>query len=307
MIDTFRVKDALSPSTSELEAWDRRITTKANGQIGEQYTLNVNVTPDEVSVRCTYFPHDYKSNPMLTIEASLPKLVYGNNYTMIDDLQAAALRANEILATIKGLPAVDILRGELLRMDPCYNHQVGSLVPDYVNAIGHLEYPHRRTKHHRNEGAEFRSKHTTTKFYDKYRETGDVGAFGILRQETTILKGRNIAKRMGIPHPKLGDVTREWVIQTLQEDLANLQLTAGPIPTRDTALEALCLAYGPDAGIYYWGLLQARITSSKPQLRQATRTHPRTLDRRLRKIAEAGIAPTLTESSEPLPSLKIDL
>ncbi len=296
---------ALSPS--QLEAWDRRITTKATGQISEQHTLNVKVAPDEVPVRCTYFPHDYKSNPMLTIEACLPKPAFGNDYTIIHDLQAAALRANEILATIKGLPALDILQGQLLRSDPCYNHQVGSLVPDYVNAIGHLEYPHRRIKHHRSEGAEFRSKHTTTKFYNKYRETGDPAAQGILRQEITMLKGKLIAQRMGLTHPKLADVTPEWLAWILLEDLVRLQLIKRTIHTRDTALEALCIAHCPDAGICLWGLLQARYNTSTRQLRSSTRLHPSSLGRRLGKIAEAGIALTLTNSGEPLPPLRIDL
>ena len=68
------------------------------------------------------------------------------------------------------------------------------MVNDYIEAMGNLEYPHRRTKHHRFEGVEYRAKHKTTKFYNKEHESGFVEAKGILRQETTLMKGKDIQK-----------------------------------------------------------------------------------------------------------------
>ena len=91
-------------------------------------------------------------------------------------------------------PKLDIAEGILIRLDMCYNHQVGDAVDDYIKAIGNLEYPHRRTKYHRNEGAEFRAKHKTTKFYNKERESGFAEAHGILRQEITLINGKDIQK-----------------------------------------------------------------------------------------------------------------
>ena len=75
-----------------------------------------------------------------------------------------------MLDGIPHCPKLDLGEGILIRLDMCYNHQVGDAVEDYIKAIGNLDYPHRRTKHHRYEGVEFRAKHKTTKFYNKERE-----------------------------------------------------------------------------------------------------------------------------------------
>ena len=307
MIDTIRVKFPVAPTPTQLEAWEKHTRTKPTGQIFKKYTHNTALTPDRISVRCTYLPLDYTGNPLLTIELSLPKALYGNNFTMIADLTQATARANELLRTIAALPPLDINDGVLIRIDPCYNHQVGPLVADYINALGQLDYPHRRTKHHRDEGAEFRSKHVTTKFYDKERETRDHNAAGILRQETTYLTGKRVAAILGNKAPTLRDVTPAYIATLLTVDLASLRLFGRSIADRDTALATLCEEYGSEAGIYYWGLLESKSRSSKAQLRTHTNLHPRSLDRRLRKIADAGLAPTLTDRSQPLPPLVIDL
>jgi hypothetical protein len=307
MIDTVRVKYAMTPSASQLALWDRTVRETAEGKKYERYTCNRKLTLAEISVRCTYFPMDYQGDPLTTIELSLPKAVFGNNYSLIDDLDTAIVFANALLRMDKRLPQVDIGEGVLLRLDPCYNHQVGSLVPDYINAIGQLDYPHRRTKHHRNEGAEFRSKHVTTKFYDKQRESRDKHAAGILRQETTILDPKKLEHILGMKDPTLRDVTLEQIASILTLDLAYLRLLGRSIADRDTALAVLSENYGHLAGVYYFGLLQAKLIKSKRRLATETSLHPRTLDRRIKAITDAGIAPTLTETSEPLPPLEIKL
>jgi hypothetical protein len=307
MIDTVRVKYAMTPSPSQLALWDRTVRETAEGKKYERYTCTRKLTLAEISIRCTYFPTDYQGDPLTTIELSLPKAVFGNNYSMIDDLDTAIVFANALLRMDERLPQVDIGEGVLLRLDPCYNHQVGPLVPDYINAIGQLDYPHRRTKHHRNEGAEFRSKHVTTKFYDKQRETRDKHAEGILRQETTILDPKKLEDLLGMKDPTLRDATFQQLAMILTLDLAYLRLLGRSIADRDTALAVLCEKYGPDAGLHYFGLLQAKLVNSKPRLATQTTLHHRTLDRRIKAITDAGIAPTLTETSEPLPPLQINL
>jgi len=307
MIDTVRAKSPCPPTPDQLQSWERQTRTKPTGETSYKYILNLRLSEHAVSVRCTHYPFDYDGDPMTTVELSLPKVVYGNNYTMLRNLDEAIEKTNALLRTILALPPIDIADAVLIRIDPCYNHQVGPLVPDYINAIAALEYPHRRTKHHRDEGAEFRSKKTTTKFYDKARESLNPAAYGILRQETSYLSSKRIAKLLGMKKPTLKDVTTLWIADTLTADLENLRLDNRIIADRDTALSLLCQQHGPDAGIYYWGLLIAKVDTSKTQLRSRTSLHPRTLDRRLKAIADAGIAPTLTTTNEPLPPLRIQL
>jgi hypothetical protein len=307
MIDTIRVKSPCAPTPAQLEWWECHTRTKPTGEVSHKYILNRKLTDDDISVRCTHFPFDYDGNPMTTVELSLPKVVFGDNFTMLRDLDEAIQRTQVLLSAIRELPPINLDEAVLIRVDPCYNHHVGQLVPDYINAIGRLNYPHRRTKYHQDEGAEFRSKKTTTKFYDKMRETGRQEAYGILRQETSYLSSKRIAKLLGKNKPTLRDLTPEWIAANLNADLENLRLDNRIIADRDTALRYLCQQYGSDAGIYYWALLIARFDTSKRQLRSQTALHPRKLDRRLKAIADAGIAPTLATTTEPLPPLTIEL
>ena len=260
-----------------------------------------------VTVRATYYPLNYRGDPMVTVELSLPKALYGNNFTMIADLALAIDAANNCLARCPALPALDIAEGVLIRIDPCYNHLVGHLVPEYINAIGTLDYPHRRTKLHRNEGAEFRAKHATTKFYDKLRESHHPDASGILRHESTFLSPKRIVKLLATDKPTLRDVTPEWAAMILTIDLELLRLRNRTIATADTALATLCERYGPNAGAMYWALLMNQPGTTRAAIANKATLHPRSLDGRLKAIVDSGIAPTLTESTEPLPPLEIRL
>jgi hypothetical protein len=308
MIDTIRVKLPISPSPTQLnKGWDKQIKLNANHTNWEKYTYNPTFSDVELTIRCTHFHLDYSGHPMTTLELSLPKAVFGNNYTMVQDIENAISCVNKMLSSDPFIPTLDIGEGILLRFDPCYNHKVGELVPYYINAIANLDYPHRRTKHHRNEGAEFRSKHTTTKFYDKQRETRNPNAFGILRQETTFLTSKRISSIFGKKHPTLRDITPELISSILISDLSHLKLNGNSIADRDTALSTLTNKYGPLGGMYYWGILQAKLQKSKQSISCENKMHPRTIDRRIKAIADAGIAPTLTDYSEPLPPLEIKL
>lgn len=307
MLDTIRVKYKTSPSEEQLSHWQRRTRTTKMGIEMENFIYNPTITKDEVSVRYTYFPMGYNQEPMLTMEVSLPKLIHGNNHQMIGSIDGTIKMANIILDLVPHAPKLDLAEGVLIRIDYCYNHQVGDMVDDYIHAIGYLDYPHRRTKYHRHEGAEFKSKHKTTKFYNKERESGLPDAAGILRQELTILRGSNVAKQLAVKRPTLLNVNKEIARFQLLADLDRLKLLNNSIANQDTALKTLCAEYGTEAGIYYFGLLTSRLQKSKKQISSDSDMHPRSLDRRLRKIVESKIALTLTDRSEPLPPLKIDL
>ena len=119
------------------------------------------------------------------------------------------------------------------------------------------------------------------------------------------MEGKDIQKFLRKKHPTLLDVNYDQVAEYLKDDLAKLGLLENSIATRSTALKMLCEAHGDNAGIYYFGLLVSKMDKSRKQLKQDIATHPRSLDRKLRKIIETGIPLTLTESEEPLPPLVI--
>lgn len=304
MIDTIRVKFPINPTEEQLKKWTHRKTTTETGT-SERFIYNPAI--NETKLRFTYLPHDYTGNPLLSLEMSLPKLIFGNNFQTIYSIDGAIKKANTLLDGIPNIPKLDLAEGVLMRLDMCFNHQAGDAVEDYIKAMGNLDYPHRRTKHHRSEGVEYRAKHKTTKFYNKERESGYSEARGILRQETTLMHGKDIQKLTGKNYPTLLDVTKEKIIQTLRDDLEKLGLLGNAILTRDTALKRLCEEHGDDAGIYYFGLLMAKLNKTRKEIKRQTDTHPRSLDRRLRKIVQTGIPLTVTDREEPLPPLVIDL
>jgi hypothetical protein len=78
------------------------------------------------------------------------------------------------------------------------------------------------------------------------------------------------------------------------------------IGTVNTLPLRLCQEYGEYAGLYHLGLLMLQEEMNKKYLSSVIGVHPRTLDRRIKNIVDAGIPPTITNSKEPLPPLAID-
>lgn len=305
MIDTIKIKYHIRPFASQLQTWTVR-SVKTN--TGQRFSLTYNPKSEkQVLPRYTYYPMGYDGTPILILEFSLPKLIFGNNFQEITNVENAMIKANTILENVPFAPEVNIADGVLIRLDCCHNHQVGDAVDDFINAIGNLEYPHRRTKYHRGEGVEFRAKHKTTKFYNKERESGFVEAHGILRHETTMLDPKDIQKLCKCPAPTLLDLSNQRIADVLKDDLSKLGLLNNSIADRNTALQALCSEYGDNAGIYYYGLLVSKLDKTKKQIVQKSKMHPRSLDRKLQKIKQAGIPLSLTDQNEPLPPLTIDL
>ncbi len=305
MLDTVRVKFPIYPTDEQLKNWTLRITKSPTG---ERNAYIYNPIVGETALRFTYFPADYNGKPMLTLEASLPKLVLDNNYQMLGSIEGTIKIVNMMLSDVPHIPKLDIAEGILIRLDICYNHQVGDAVDDYIKALCNLDYPHRRTKGHRHEGVEYRAKHKTTKFYNKEHESGFIEARGILRQEITMLNPKDIQKFLHKPKPTLLDVSYEQIADELRSDLTKLGLLNNSIADQNTALKKLCAEHGEFAGFYYHSLLINKMNKSKKRIARESKMHPRSLDRKLRKIVlDTGIPLTLTDRKEPLPPLSIDL
>ena len=304
MLDTIRVKYPIVPKAEQLEYWTQKISVSPTG-VSQKYIYNYKL--DEAFLKYTYIPTDYTGKPLLSLELSLPKLLFDNNYRMISSIDGTIKIGNLLLRDIPHAPNLDLAEGILIRLDMCYNHQVGDKVDDYLKAMGHLDFPHRRTKVHRQEGVEFRAKHKTLKFYNKERESRFPEAAGILRQELTLMHPKDIQKMLGTKTSRLTDITKEFVKEHLENELTRLHLLGNSIHTRDTAPQELSAAYGELAGMYYFGYLMMKLNNSKKEIVAKTDTHPRSIDRKLRKIVDAAVPLTLTEREEPLPPLEINL
>ena len=300
MLDTIRVKYPIYPTDDQLKHWKLR-TTRIRTGIRQVYIYNPIV--GETTLRFTYYPTDYSGKPMMTLEMSLPKMIFDNNYHMLGSIDETIKIVNMQLEGVPYIPKLDLAEGILIRLDMCYNHQVGEAVDDYIKALGNLDYPHRRTKYHRYEGVEYRAKHKTTKFYNKEHESGFIEAHGILRQEITLMHGKDIQQLLGKPRPTLLDVSYEQVAEELKSELSKLGLLDNSIANQDTAMDILCKEHGELAGFYYWALLKNKTGKSRKRITNESKMHPRSIDRKLRKIVDAGVPLTLTDREEPLPPL----
>ena len=110
MLDTIRVKFPIYPTDEQLKGWTTRITRT---QKGERKVFIYNPIVDETTLRFTYFPADYSGNPMLTLECSLPKFIFDNNYQMLGSIDGAIKIANMALESVPHVPILGFSRRDI--------------------------------------------------------------------------------------------------------------------------------------------------------------------------------------------------
>jgi hypothetical protein len=308
MIDTIKVKYPILLNPQQLDGWLPDHDFNSTGGINEKWIYNPRLSAagsrKGTVVRCTYRPFDLTGNkPILTIEFSLPTLLFGNNVRMVMSISAALELANQILASDPRIPPIRLEDGILLRLDCCVNYFVENRVQDYLRAISKLEYPRRRTHSYKGEGVRFECKSICTSFYDKERECKGLMGEGTLRHESRFRKNSGIEAVSGKKKTHMGDITEEMVYRALQKDLERLKLAGNVIGTVDEARKALVAKHGALAGVYYYGLLMSVGDELQTDLAKELNMHHRTLTRQLMKVVDAGLAPTWVEGEEPLPPL----
>jgi len=309
VIDTVSLRFHDEPTETQLEEWDTHHYSKSNGETQKKYILRVPIDGG-VILRAIYYPRNPGFlAPMLKITFSVPKVLFGNNVDMLSDmeqLKAVIQIVNMSIALCEGMPTVDFWEGVLGRIDLCYNHQVGELVPDYIRSFSCLSYPHRKTRPYLNEGVQYKSQVVTTKFYDKLNQCRLPIAQGILRQETTLRKPYNIERRMGVSNPQLRDVKKEWIVEMLTNDLDKLRLNNHITCNRECAQEILVEEYGSNTGTRLLGYWIARQNMTKEQM-IASGTNLRTIQRNEKMITDAGVSLAMTDATVPLPPLRIEV
>jgi hypothetical protein len=293
------------------EGWD--MSTHTSGKTGEIKTKYMrNADP----FKGTYYPIGYgpQAKPLLTLEFSLPKVLYGVNWPMLVDVKLAVAKADEMLAADAGWPDLpSIGEAEIVRLDVCYNHSVGEHLHAYLQALSRLEYRARQTVPFLGTGVEYRCLSGKTKFYDKRAETIAMhhnqpdhwAPPGTLRQETTLRHPRDVAQALRLSRPvKLNDLQPEAALDVMWRDLRHLGIVGCQFATADLALKTLCDAYNDIKGLRLYGALHASQERQKNLVAHETGTLRHSITRLLREIRTAGIAPAIVEG-EPLPPLEI--
>jgi hypothetical protein len=173
---------------------------------------------------------------ILRVEASLPKLLHGNNLATVCNPELSLKRLHELVSDYVSGEIPELSGMEYLRVDYCHNFQVGSALADYIHTLSTVGFlKHRRTTDGYG-GVEWWSKNgRMIRAYDKFKEIFETEkktvaeARGILRFEIQNRKKSGLLERR-LHKKKL----------TLQDVLRPEIAYCGLVET----LNAMCLGVG---------------------------------------------------------------
>jgi hypothetical protein len=307
-IDTIHLGHPISPTSGQLGDWDLYYKRPKSGHEKEYYWKHINSGKADIDV--VYYPNYYnlEFHPLLLIQVSLPKLLYGNNIAMLEQPDKAIEVLSSILRNDEAIPAIDLWKANIYQIAFCYNHQVGEHVHEYVRQLFKLNYPNRRTKpYYPTDGIHYYSRGSTLTFYDKEEESGSPSAYGILRQESLwkgkLLIGELVGKQEGAT---IKDFTPEVRKSILVSELNEVGLHGTRILGPNLASETLVEAYGIEKGTRLYGFLQQSQERDHKELIRLGHS-PSTISQNEKAIRDAGLAMSITDERRELPQLTIDL
>jgi hypothetical protein len=214
----------------------------------------------------------------LQIEASLPKLLYGNNLMAVCDSELPLTRLREFVADHVNGEIPDLAEMEFLRVDYCHNFRVGSALPDYVHTLSEVSFlKHRRTTDGYG-GVEWWTNNNSRRIraYDKHKEILEkdkkaiAEARGILRFEIQLRKtSRYLQRRQKKETLTLQDVLKPEIaycclVETLEKMCCGLRFQ-----TQDAARQILDENFSFRKSTRLLGVLRRLQTESMDDVRRA--------------------------------------
>jgi hypothetical protein len=261
------------PKPETKDCWETRTRDFYDSKLGSRFT-SVSHTLSRQEARIAI----YGDGGILTVEASLPKLLYGNNLMAVTDPAEALCRLREFVSTYVGGEIPDLHQMDYLRVDFSHNFQVGSALSDYVHTLSKVSFlKHRRTTDEHG-GVEWWSDNgRRVRVYDKYKEILEQNkkavaqARGILRFEIQLRKKSGFLQRR--QHKKkltLEDVLRpETAYGGLVETLDKMSL-ALDFQAQDGARNILDAKFAFRKSTRLLGILRRLEAGSMEDLKQVT-------------------------------------
>lgn len=185
------------PKPETKDSWETRTRDFYDSKLGSRFT-SVSHTLNRQEARIAI----YGDGGILTVEASLPKLLHGNNLLAVINPDEALRRLKDFVSTYVDGDLPELGQMDYLRVDFCHNFQVGAALPDYVHTLSKVSFlKHRRTTDEFG-GVEWWSDNgRRIRVYDKYKEILEqdkkavAEARGTLRFEIQIRKKSGFLQR----------------------------------------------------------------------------------------------------------------
>jgi len=260
------------PKEANKNAWETRTRDFFDLKLGSRLT-STSHTLSRPEARIAI----YGDGGILIVEASLPKLLHGNNLKAISDPEEALQRLGVFVGEYVEGDIPTLAEMDYLRVDYCHNFQVGTALPDYVHTLGKVRFlKHRRTTDGYG-GVEWWSDNgRRIRAYDKHKEILERDkknipeARGMLRFEIQLRKKSGfLQRRQKIKDLKLRDVLKPEVAYCcLVEILEKMCLGLG-FETQDAARKVLDERFSYGKATRLLGILRRLETETMDDLRKA--------------------------------------
>jgi hypothetical protein len=274
----------------------------ATGEVHDKFYLNAE--SDEVLPRLTW----YGGSGVMTAEVSLPKLLNGENVSLIHeaDLPAAFQKVSEFVSDATG-KAAEVGAWNLSRADYCFSWSVGDLLPLYLEAVGKLHL----SKHNRQSvdtsSVTWHSKANKLYFYDKHRESGLDIAEGVLRLEATVRNTHYLAEKwLKTERTAAALLTDANAVKMLSYFLKRLGLSQEkPIFSKVGLMAKMVSEFGVVGFEKMFGFLALYAVYGSKLASADGHYSKRTYYRRRKQLAEAGLLAWHSEPDVVLPALAV--
>ncbi len=144
MFDTVKgkfEKGPYVPREHTKDSWVTRSRDYFDSKLGSRQTA-ISHTLSRPEARIAIFA----DSGGLTVEASLPKLLHGNNLMAVTHPEEALRRLGDFVTDHVDGEIPDLGEMDYQRVDYCHNFQLGSALPDYVSTLSKVSFlKHRRT------------------------------------------------------------------------------------------------------------------------------------------------------------------
>lgn len=174
-VDTMRISVGMLEAISESKFSRLHETLTGRGLIRKLTNKNGLHEP-----RCAYYPDDLH----FIVEVSLPKFFRGSNVTNLTpaETEEALDKLDDWLGDSFGHMPASVRHWRVKRVDFATSWQVGDMMAFYLNALASLSLPRYERRIYPRSVA-WQNKSRKVQFYDKFAESNDEQAKGLLRFE----------------------------------------------------------------------------------------------------------------------------